>query len=86
MVRIEPCVNCTLIHANGLAAGVAVLGEHAVEAGEAVGSALAHDVALTAQIFVALEAGKMLHVPGSALRLCALVREDYLKIKEIYNY
>jgi hypothetical protein len=69
-----------LIDPDGLAAGVAILGEHAVEAGEAVGSTLAHDVALTAQVLVAFEAGKVFHVPGSPLSLSTLVREDYLKM------
>jgi hypothetical protein len=67
-----------LINANGFAAGITVLGEHAVEAGEAVWPPLPHDVPLAAQVLVALEAGKVLHVPGTALCLCALVREDDL--------
>jgi hypothetical protein len=73
----------TLIDPDGLAAGVAILGEHAVEAGEAVGSTLAHDVALTAQVLVAFETGKVFHVPGPPLSLSTLVREDYLKMLKI---
>ena len=69
----------TLVHPDRLSAGVAVFGEHAVEAGEAVGPSLPHDVPLPAQVAVALEAGEVLHVPGSALGLSALVRENYLK-------
>jgi hypothetical protein len=69
-----------LIDPDGLAAGVAILSEHAVEAGEAVGSTLAHDVALTAQVLVAFETGKVFHVPGPPLSLSTLVREDYLKM------
>ena len=72
-----------MIHADGFAAGVAILGKHAVETGEAVGSALPHDVALAAQVPVALEAGKVLHVPGPALRLGALVREDDLNRENV---
>ena len=68
-----------MINPNGLAAGIAILGEHAVKAGQAVGPALAHDVPLPAQVAVTLEAGKVLHVPGASLGLCAFVREDYLK-------
>ena len=70
-----------MVNADGFATGITVLGEHAVEAGEAVGPPLPHDVPLAAQVLVALEAGKVLHVPGPALRLSALVREDDLRIK-----
>ena len=69
----------TLIHPDGLSTGVAVLREHTVEAAEAVGPALPHDVALAPEEVVALEAGEVLHVPGPALGLCALVRENDLK-------
>ena len=72
-------IKITLIYPDCLPTGVAVLGKHAVKAGEAVGPALAHDVPLPAQVAVALEAGKVLHVPGSPLRLRALVREYYLE-------
>ena len=63
----------TLVNPNSLSTRVAVLGEHAVEAGEAVWPALPHDVPLAPQLAVALEAGKMLHVPGPALSLGTLV-------------
>ena len=63
----------TLIHADGLSASVAVLSEHAVKAAEAVGPALPHDVALAPEEVVTLEAGEVLHVPGPALGLRALV-------------
>ena len=69
----------TLIHPDGFPAGVAVLSEHAVEAGEAVRPALPHDVPLAAQVSVALEAGEVFHVPGSTLGFGALVGENYLK-------
>ena len=69
----------TLVHPNSFPTGVAVLGKHAVEAGEAVGPSLPHDVPLPAQMTVALEAGEVLHVPGASLGLGALVRENYLK-------
>ena len=68
-----------MVHPDGLPAGVAVLSKHAVEAGETVGSALPHDVPLTTQVTVALEAGEVFHVPGAALGLGTLVRENYLK-------
>lgn len=38
----------SLVDADGLSTRVAVLGEAAVEAGQAVGARLAHDVTLTA--------------------------------------
>ena len=68
-----------MVHPNGLPTGVAVLSKHAVEAGETVGPALPHDVPLAAQMTVALEAGEVLHVPGTTLGLGALVGENYLK-------
>ena len=70
----------TLVHPNSFPTGVAVLGKHAVKAGEAVGPALSHDVALSSQVPVALKAGKVLHVPSTTLGLGALVGEDDLKV------
>ena len=70
----------TLVNPDRLSAGVAVLGEHAVEAGETVGPALSHDVALSSEVPVALKAGKVLHVPSTTLGLGALVGEDDLKV------
>ena len=70
----------TLVHPNSFPTGVAVLGKHAVKAGEAVGATLSHDVALPAQVPVALKAGKVLHVPSTTLGLGALVGEDDLKV------
>lgn len=69
----------SLIHANGLAAVVAVLGEHCIEAEQAVGLPLAHNVPLPAQLLIALVAGEVIHVPGTSLGLGALVRQDNLK-------
>ena len=68
-----------MVYAYRLATGVAVLCEHAVEAAEAVWPALPHDVSLAAEVPVTLEAGEVLHVPGAALGLRALVREDDLE-------
>ena len=68
-----------MINANSLSTGITILSKHAVETGQAVGPALPHDVPLAAQVTVTLETGKVLHVPGPSLGLCALVREDYLK-------
>ena len=70
----------TLIDSYGFAAGVAVLGEDGVEAVEAVGPRLAHDVALAAQHPVAFEAGEVAHVPRPSLRLGALVGQYQLSI------
>ena len=72
-------IKLTLINSNGFPTGVTVLSEHAVEAGETVGTTLPHDVPLSSQVPVALEAGEVLHVPGATLGLGALVRENYLK-------
>ena len=72
-------IKLTLVHSNSLTAGVAVLSKHAVEAGETVGPAFPHDVPLTTQVTVALEAGEVFHVPGSTLGFGALVGENYLK-------
>lgn len=71
-----------LVDADGLPAGVAVLGEAVVEAGQAVGPRLAHDVPLPAQLARALRAREVLHVPRAALRLRALVCQDYLLTME----
>ena len=73
------CAN-TLVHPNGFPTSIAVLCKHAVKAGEAVGATLSHDVALAAQVPVALKAGKVLHVPSTTLGLGALVGEDDLKV------
>ena len=70
----------TLVHPNSFPTGVAVLGKHAVEAGEAVGPSLSHDVPLATQVSVAFKASKMLHVPSPTLGLGALVGEDDLKV------
>ena len=48
-----------MIHANNFSTGIAVLGEHAVEAGQAVGPPLPHDVPLAPELPVALEAGEV---------------------------
>ena len=67
-----------LVHADALAARVAELGVEALEAAAAVGSAVPHDVALSAELAVTLEAAEVFHVPATALRLRALVSEDDL--------
>ena len=80
MSRLQVVFANTLVHPDRLSAGVAVFGEHAVEAGETVGPALSHDVALASEVAVALKAGKVLHVPSTTLGLGALVGEDDLKV------
>jgi hypothetical protein len=67
-----------LIDTDGLAAIVAVLGEHVVEAAETVRLALSHDVALAAELLIAVEACKVLHVPRTTLGLGALIGQDNL--------
>lgn len=69
----------TLIHANNFSAGIAVFGEHAIETSQTVGSPFSHDVTLTPELPVALEASEVQHVPGATLGLGALVGEDDLE-------
>ena len=69
----------TLINADNFSAGITVFGEHAVETGEAVGSSLPHDVTLAPQLPVALEAGKVKHVPSTALSLGTLIGQNDLE-------
>lgn len=61
-----------------LSTGVAVLGVQRLVAGTAVRPALSHDVALTSERRLALEAAKVPHVPVASLRLRALVRQNDL--------
>jgi len=68
-----------LINSDVLTAGITVLCEDGVEAGEAVGARVAHDVALAAQLGRAFGAREVLQVPGAALGFRALVRQDYLR-------
>jgi hypothetical protein len=68
-----------LVDADGFAAGVAVLGEHGVEAVEAVGAAVTHYVTLASELPLALGAGEVLHVPGATLGLRAFIGEDDLE-------
>lgn len=83
MPMLAIVAHLSLVDANGLAAIVAVLGEHRVEAEQAVGLPLAHYVALPAQLLVALVAGKVVHVPGTSLGLGALVRQDNLQERRV---
>ena len=69
----------TLVHPNGLAARVTVLGKHAVKARQTVRPSIPHDVSLSAKLEIALETCKMFHVPRAALGLSALVRVYDLK-------
>lgn len=64
----------SLVDADGFPASVAVLSEAVVEAGQAVGARVAHDVPLAAELARALRAREVLHVPSATLRLRALVR------------
>lgn len=67
-----------LVDAYGLAARVTVLGEHGVEAVQTERPAVTHDVALAAELSFTFRAGKVFHMPGSALCLCALISQDNL--------
>lgn len=64
---------------DGVPAGLAGLGEEALEAAAAAGPAALHHVALPAQGHVALQAAEVLQVPAPALRLDALLHEDQLE-------
>ena len=70
----------TLINSDNFSASVTIFCKHAVETGEAVGPSLSHDVTLPPKLSVALEAGKVKHVPRAALRLRTLVRKNDLEI------
>lgn len=61
-----------------LSAGVAVLSIQRLVAAAAVRAALSHDVALTSECRLTLEAAEVPHVPVASLRLRALVRQDDL--------
>lgn len=68
----------TLVNANGIPARVAVLGKHGIEAVQAEGPAVTHDVPLSSQLSITLEAGEVFHVPRTALSLRTFVRQDNL--------
>ena len=69
----------TLIHPNGLAARVAVLGKHAVKTRQTIRPSISHDVSLSPELEIALETRKVFHMPCSAFGLGALVGEYDLK-------
>ena len=71
----------TLIDPDWFAASVAILGKDGVEAVQAIGSRIAHYVALAAQDAIAFKTGKVAHVPGPAFRFCTLVRQNQLNCK-----
>jgi hypothetical protein len=73
-----------LVDADRVATRVAELGEQPVEAAQAKGPPVPHDVPLAAQLLVALKAREVLHVPRAALRLRALVRQNNLR-KAIFS-
>lgn len=61
-----------------LGAGVAVLGVEGLEAAAAVGPAVLHDVPLSPQHSLALEAAEVLHVPVPPFGLGALIGKNDL--------
>lgn len=73
------CLLALVQHTDVFPARVAVLGVEGLEAGAAVGPTLLHDVALAPQHRLTLEAAEVLHVPVTALRLRALVRQNDLR-------
>jgi hypothetical protein len=78
MPMLSVMTHLTLIHTDGLATIVAVLRKHVVETAETVRLALSHNVSLTAQLFIAVKARKMFHVPSSTLSLGTLIGKNYL--------
>ena len=86
-VPVLPLVrHLTLVHTDVFPARVAELGEQVLKAAAAVRSTVAHDVALTAQLVVALHAAEVMHVPASPFSLCALVSENYLPSGETHTH
>ena len=78
-VPVPPVVaHLTLVDADRATAGVAGLGVQRLEAGAAVGTRRAHDVALAAEMAFALETLEVTHVPTLTLGFRALVGEYYL--------
>jgi len=66
----------TLINANRISTGVAILGVHGFETPAAEGAAIPHDVSLAPQLRVAFEAAEMSHVPTSSFGFSAFIREN----------
>lgn len=64
---------------NVFATGLTVLSIQGLEAPTTVGPTVFHDVPLTTQNGFTFKAGKVLHVPVTALCLRALIIEDNLK-------
>lgn len=62
-----------------LLAVLALLGEQAHVAGQAVRVALLVHVPVAAQLRVALDAAEVVHVPVALLRVRVLLREDHLQ-------
>lgn len=67
-----------LVNTNMFPTRIAVFGIEGLKAGAAVGASLLHDVTLASQHCLTLKTAKVLHVPVTALRLCALIRKDDL--------
>lgn len=67
-----------LVNTYVLSAGVTILREEVFEARAAVRPAISHDVALSAQLAVTLQAAEVFHVPATSFRLCTLVCENNL--------
>lgn len=67
-----------LVPTDELAAGLAELRIEVLEAAAAAGPAALHDVPLSTQRQVTLQAAEVLHVPAPALGLRAFLSEDQL--------
>lgn len=62
-----------MIDSNRFSAGVAVLSKHCIKTVQTVRSTISHDVPLSAQLAIAFETRKVLHMPGPALCFCTFV-------------
>jgi len=69
----------SLVNAYRTSTRIARLGVQRLEARTAIRPSSSHDVALTAEVGLTLETLEVTHVPTLALRLRALVSEDYLQ-------
>jgi hypothetical protein len=83
MPMLAIMTHLTLVHTNRFSTIIAILGKHVIEASETIRFAFSHDVSLTAQLLIAIEACKMAHVPRTTLSFCAFISQNYLFLIEM---
>ncbi len=66
------------INSKSPSAGITILCKDAMEASQAVGPTVPHDVSLPSQLQIALVTSEMFHVPSAAFSFGALIGEDDL--------